>query len=306
MLKTFTLEPARRLLDLWAYLPAFRAAAETEHLPSAAAKLHLTPSALSRSVRLLEEQLGQKLFDRTGRRLVLNQQGRGFLVEVRTAMRIVDEGVGALLGGDLRGTVRLSLPPDFSEWLAVPTMRKLADSHPELRLELVSVGEQELAAALHQGDLDAAVTSAAIATRPGGFDLAQELLVELRYAVYARPGHVLATGAACKLASLERHGFVSAPGDGFPLLDRRRATIASDLRAAAALASASELLVCLPTAIGSVLVERDELVRLRVALPTRGLLYLAYRRPVSTHARTEALLAALRTVLPRGDSGDQR
>ncbi|MBP8302176.1 MAG: LysR family transcriptional regulator, partial [Planctomycetes bacterium] len=56
-----------RLDALWNWLPAFRAVGETQHLPSAATALHVSPSALSRSVRLLEQRLGCTLFERRSR-----------------------------------------------------------------------------------------------------------------------------------------------------------------------------------------------------------------------------------------------
>ena len=80
-----------RLLELWAWLPAFRFVAETEHLPSASDLLYTSPSALSRTVKQLEGALGVKLFDRVGKRLVLNDDGRRLLGGVRRAMRYVDD-----------------------------------------------------------------------------------------------------------------------------------------------------------------------------------------------------------------------
>ncbi len=288
------MENARRLLDLWAWLPAFRAAAETEHLPSAAAKLHLTPSALSRSVRLLEDSLGKKLFERSGRRLVLNRQGRLFLAQVRTAMRVVDDGVEAISSDELRGTVRLHMPPDLSEWLAVPALLSLHTAHPELQLELLALAHEALPQALHQGDLDVAVTSAAIESERDDFDLMQEPLAELDYAVYARKGHELAEHARCSHERLQSHAFVAAPGDGLASMDRQCSARASDLRSAASIASASDLLVGLPCVVGEPLVSRGQLARVPSKLPGRSAIFLVYRRPVATHARTEALLACLR------------
>ena len=59
---------AVRVSQLWSWLPAFRTVAETEHLPTAARMLELSPSALSRSVKQLEDSLGRPLFTREGRR----------------------------------------------------------------------------------------------------------------------------------------------------------------------------------------------------------------------------------------------
>lgn len=56
----------------------FLKVAETEHMTNAAKALHVSQPALSRSIRMLEEDLGVKLFDRLGRRLVLNDNGRRF------------------------------------------------------------------------------------------------------------------------------------------------------------------------------------------------------------------------------------
>ncbi|MBC7681665.1 MAG: LysR family transcriptional regulator, partial [Ferruginibacter sp.] len=51
-------------------LPTFRAVATLANLRAAGEQLHLTHSAVSQQIRLLEEQLGFLLFDRRGRRVV--------------------------------------------------------------------------------------------------------------------------------------------------------------------------------------------------------------------------------------------
>ena len=53
------MDKVQRLHRFWSWLPAFSAVAETQHLPSAALKLHVSPSALSRTIRLLEDDLGE-------------------------------------------------------------------------------------------------------------------------------------------------------------------------------------------------------------------------------------------------------
>src|SRR5690606_29432879 len=76
-------------------LPAFRAVAELQNLRSAAQRLHLTHSAISQQIRGLEDQLGFALFDRVGRRLVLNGAGEALLRSVQCALEQLDEGVQA-------------------------------------------------------------------------------------------------------------------------------------------------------------------------------------------------------------------
>src|SRR5262245_9460417 len=83
----------RRVADVWNWLPAFRAVAEHESIHAAAAALCLSPSALSRTVRLLEDALGVRLFERLGNRLKLTSIGEQLLSIARDAMRRVDDGL---------------------------------------------------------------------------------------------------------------------------------------------------------------------------------------------------------------------
>src|SRR5688572_16914551 len=65
-----------RLSPLWNWLPAFRAVAETENVHEASRYLHVTPSAVSRAVKLLESEVGVALFNRSGRNVRLTREGR--------------------------------------------------------------------------------------------------------------------------------------------------------------------------------------------------------------------------------------
>ena len=72
----------RLLPAIWNWLPAFRAVAESQHLPTASKILNVTPGALSRSIRQLEDAVGHELFSRVGRNLVLNTDGARLLVAI--------------------------------------------------------------------------------------------------------------------------------------------------------------------------------------------------------------------------------
>src|SRR3954469_25593160 len=76
-------------------LPAFRAVAEIQNLRAAAEVLHLTHSAVSQQIRVLEEQLGFALFERRGRRVVLNSPGEALLRSVQSALAQLDDGMQA-------------------------------------------------------------------------------------------------------------------------------------------------------------------------------------------------------------------
>lgn len=66
------------------HLRYFQAIAHEGNLTRAAEKLHVSQSALSSQIRLLEEQVGQDLFERRGRQLILTEAGRIALDHARS------------------------------------------------------------------------------------------------------------------------------------------------------------------------------------------------------------------------------
>ncbi len=71
-------------------LHAFIVVAQNENLSKAANMLFVSQSALSKSISKLEEELGVELFDRRGKRIVLNAQGRRFLESAIDILREIE------------------------------------------------------------------------------------------------------------------------------------------------------------------------------------------------------------------------
>jgi DNA-binding transcriptional LysR family regulator len=142
-----------RLAEFWNWLPAYRAVAETEHVRTAAERLHVSPSALSRSIGLLEESLGEKLFDREGRGIRLNRTGREFLRNLRAAMRLVDEGLQAVESATFAGPVHIAVPDDLVR-LLLPGLRALGGEHPDLEVHMRAVAPRLITEHLVRGVLD--------------------------------------------------------------------------------------------------------------------------------------------------------
>ncbi len=126
------MEHLRRLYRAWNWLPAFRVVAETEHLPTASQMLHVTPSALSRSIKQLEEELGQPLFLRTGRRLELSPAGEELLRALRESMARLDRGLSAASTSQFIGPLRISAPEPFATAFVLGAVDALIESHPLL------------------------------------------------------------------------------------------------------------------------------------------------------------------------------
>src|SRR5574343_603251 len=89
-------------------LPAFEAAARLGSFQAAADTLHLTPSAISHRIRQLETHLGQDLFERRHRAIVLTAAGRRYLAVVRDALLRLDEA-SAVLRAPRRERLRISV-----------------------------------------------------------------------------------------------------------------------------------------------------------------------------------------------------
>lgn len=121
-----------------ATLPAFRAVARLATVRAAAEELHLTHSAISQQIRQLEEQIGFDLFERRGRRVVLNAAGSALLRAVEPALTQLDDGVRsaqALACGDEQ-QIRLTLLPSFAQRWLLPRMPAWREQHPGIALEL--------------------------------------------------------------------------------------------------------------------------------------------------------------------------
>jgi LysR family transcriptional regulator, glycine cleavage system transcriptional activator len=119
-------------------LTAFRAVAELEKLRAAAEVLHLTHSAVSQQIRVLEGQLGFAVFERRGRRVVLNPAGQALLRSVQGALSLLDDGVqaaAAAAGGELQ-RLRVTVLPSFANRWLLPRIGRWREQHPALPLEI--------------------------------------------------------------------------------------------------------------------------------------------------------------------------
>lgn len=140
-------------------LPAFRAVARLANLRAAAEQLHLTHSAVSQQIKLLEAQIGFALFDRRGRRVVINAAGAALLRAVEPALGQLDDGLraAAAAAGDQAQRIRLTLLSSFAQRWLLPRMGRWRERHPDIGIELhtsqniVDLPREGFHAALRQG-----------------------------------------------------------------------------------------------------------------------------------------------------------
>lgn len=153
-------EDNRRLLPPMAMLHAFAAAARAGSFSRAAIRIGLTPGAISRQVGALEDWLGQPLFDRNGRRVVLNEAGRRYAGSVESALTGLRRATREMIEDPERRVVELAVLPSFGmRWLA-PRLPLLTALHPGLvvnftaRSDEFAFADEPFDAAIHFGRAD--------------------------------------------------------------------------------------------------------------------------------------------------------
>ncbi len=176
-----TLVQLRHLLSL----------AQTGSFSKSASTLFLTQPALSRSIRALEAELGQDLFDRVGRHSEVTPFGREVVERARQLVGAADdlrESSARMALGQV-GTLRIGLGSGPGAMLMTPLLMHMAGHHPRLKLEISRGRTDLLERSLRERAIDALVVDArSLVPAP---DLRATETYEMRGAFLCRPGHPL-------------------------------------------------------------------------------------------------------------------
>lgn len=118
-------------------LRVFDAAARHANFRLAAVELCVSQAAVSQQIRLLEERLQRKLFERNARGVTLTEAGRSYLPPVRAALESIQEATEQLMAVRDGEKLALSVPPTFGiRWL-MPRLDALRRCHPWIEVQLV-------------------------------------------------------------------------------------------------------------------------------------------------------------------------
>src|SRR5260221_9280722 len=190
-------------------LKMFCVVAETGTLVTAAAKLHLRPSAMSHGIKALEAQVGCRLFDRLGKKMLLNQAGEQFLGAVQPPLTALDEAAEALKRWGKWGQSRLRIGAAASicQHLLPTVIRELKKVHERLELQVHTAEGPQLLAKIQNGEVDLAVSVALDA--PVGLK-ARPLFRDELMLVFA-PTHPWANGQSLGPEDLRKQPFILSP-----------------------------------------------------------------------------------------------
>ena len=177
----------------------------------AALKLHLTQPALSRSIKALEDELGQPLFDRVGRKNELTSFGAHIVQRARV---LVDEANELrqtslqLKKGEI-GQFRIGMGSGPGAMLMTPLLMLMATEHPQAHIDISRGSTTLLLQALRERTLDALVLD--IRSLKPASDLKIEALQEMKGAFMCRRGHALAKKRDVPFAQLRDYPIASTP-----------------------------------------------------------------------------------------------
>lgn len=116
-------------------LRAFEAAARVGSFVGAAQELHVSPSAISRLVKLLEQRLGAQLFDRLANGLVLTERGMAYLSDVSGAFQRIAQATERLKAAGGSALVIGAGPTLAMRWL-IPRLATFQTENPDIDVRL--------------------------------------------------------------------------------------------------------------------------------------------------------------------------
>jgi DNA-binding transcriptional LysR family regulator len=197
--------------------------AETGSLTRAAADLDLTPAAVHKQLRVLEKDLGLKLYQKRDGALRLTQHGTRLLPDLRRlldAERAMREH--AEESKQTRAEVRIGDGASLSATLLPPLLRRFHRQHPATDIYVEAANTQALLTSLRRGGLDAALIA----------DVDDELIVEARWKyefVFMAPRRIAPRRRS--LLDLEEEPFILS-GAGYRLVEEYFASLGLRIRAA--------------------------------------------------------------------------
>jgi DNA-binding transcriptional LysR family regulator len=189
---------------------------------AAAARLGLTPSAVSKGVTRVEARLGVRLLQRTTRRVAFTDAGEAYIARGRQLIADFEavERQTSSRNDTIRGTLRVAAPTVYGSVKVAPLLVALARKHPALDVHLKC--EDRLVDMVVER-IDVAVRI--LAALPAEF--VARALTEDRRGLYASPAYLRGVRAPKTLDDLASHSVIAYAG-GATSLRRGRVVFATD------------------------------------------------------------------------------
>lgn len=188
------------------HLRYFSALAAELSFTRAAEKVHVTQSTLSHQIKQLEEEVGQPLFDRVGKRVVITEAGEMLLSAVSKALREIDDGVRTVRGGagPLQGSLVIGSTHTFNIKFVPACLALFLERHAGVSVTVLELSATEVEEQLSRETIDFG-----IAYRPARSpDFVFEPLYIDEMMLVVSKDHPYAARRRIRLAELHRQALV--------------------------------------------------------------------------------------------------
>ena len=173
-------------------MQVFLTVAAERSFSRAAAKLHRTQPAVSQAIRRLEDELGERLFDRSSKQGALTEAGRVLRDYAQRLMRLSDEAEQAVRElRDLRRGRVLVGANEGAVHALLPLINRFRSAHPQIQVDVRRVASRQVGVEVLQGGLDFGV----VTFQPAERGLLSMGLGPDELVVLVHPQHPLATRA---------------------------------------------------------------------------------------------------------------
>jgi len=141
-------------------LRAFNTLARTGSFTMAAKELFLSQSAVSHSMKALEEEVGCRLLDRVGKKVLLTQAGETLLHHSEKILQEMDVARSALeqLGKWGRGRLRIGASTTACQYILPPVLREFKEEYPHSLISIEPGDTEEALDLLRSNRIDLAIT----------------------------------------------------------------------------------------------------------------------------------------------------
>ena len=187
-------------------LEIIRAIADTGTFTAAGDKLHVSQSAISRQILLLEEELGEPVFHRIGRRIRITPAGESLLQLSHRVFQDLTETVAGISDKreSLRGTMRLVGGMTVCLYVFPSLLAAVRRVHPQLDLKITVGSAERSIAMLRSGAGDLGLLTLPV----DAADLVSVPVLEEELLLITYPAHPLAKKKTLTPADLHRQDFV--------------------------------------------------------------------------------------------------
>lgn len=138
-------------------LEQFVAVARLKNFTRAAEQLNLSQPALSRSIRKLEDQVGQPLFERKPREVVLTDLGELFLERAKEILKLVEDTFSQVSDAGKHGRIRLGAIPTIAPFFLPTLLRTFSERCPNVSVIVQEDTTENLIRRCNHGEIDLAI-----------------------------------------------------------------------------------------------------------------------------------------------------